>query len=155
MIDLSNHEKIDLFCIGTPKVFGDAIGPIVGSMLQQHSFEKDIRIIGTLADPVTVSNYDYKLALLRPDAFILVVDATLGDNVGTFDIVMEPTNPGASLMSGIQPVGDASVRAYTGSTVEQIIYADNWDVVLLGYKITTRLLDLLSYNKKGIYIEVV
>jgi putative sporulation protein YyaC len=151
MIDnvLNNHTKIDVLCVGTPLVTGDALGPLVGSMLQQYSFNKSIQIIGTVEKPVTTSTYEKMIARLRDDSFILVVDATLGLDLWTYEIVMEPTNPGGALNTGIKPIGDASVKAYTGSTIEEMLQADYWDVAKLAHNITTELKDLLSYNKNN------
>lgn len=151
---LDRYDKIDFFCIGTPKIHGDAIGPLVGSMLTQHLIYKDVNIVGTLDAPVTTTSYKKHLYRLRDDALIVVVDATVGhpSRLGSYDIVEEPTNPGGALATGIAPVGDISVKAYTGSSVEEILRADIWDVTLLAHRITTELLDLLSFNKnKEIY----
>jgi putative sporulation protein YyaC len=156
MIDtvIHNHNKIDIFCLGTPSVPGDAIGPLVGSMLCTHEFDKDIVVIGTTADPVTYSSYRHRVNELREDSLVIVVDATLGRRVGTFDITFEPTCPGAALSTGIEPVGDVSIKAYTGSNLKEMLLANSWEVTQLAYRITTELKDLLSSNKKGIYIEI-
>lgn len=143
---------IDVLCIGTPHIVGDALGPLVGSMLKTHELKEDVQIIGCLEEPVTTTTYFEMIKRLRDDALVIVVDATLGTEAMTFDIVEKPTKPGASLNSGIEPVGNISVRAYTGSTVHEIVSADSWEVTMLAYKITYRLMDLISFNKnKDIY----
>lgn len=157
MIDtiIANHNKIDIFCIGTPKVTGDAIGPLVGSMLQQHDFfDKNVNIIGDLSSPVTYTTYNKFVGRLRDDAFVIVVDATVGKRVGTFDILLEPTRPGGALNTGIEPVGDLSIKVYTADSVSNLPKVDHWRVAKLAHVITTELKDLLSNNKKGIYIEI-
>jgi putative sporulation protein YyaC len=152
---LQDHNKIDIFCIGTPKIAGDAIGPLVGSMLSVHNFDKDVSIVGTLSEPVTYTKYNEFLNKLRDDAFVIVVDATLGPKVGTYTIVYKPTYPGAALSTGIKPVGDVSIKAYTGSTLGQVMCADEADVSRLAHDIATELMDLLSSNKnKDIYRDI-
>lgn len=148
--------KIDVFCIGTPHVAGDAIGPLVGSMLQQQSFDVDVNIIGSVKNPVTYTSYSRHKELLRDDAFIIVVDSTVGVNVGTYEIVMEPTKPGGALSTGIEPIGDVSVKAYTGKDINEMLQAKSWSVALLAHQIATELIDLLSFNKnKDIYRDII
>lgn len=157
MIDtvIANHKKIDIFCIGTPKAVGDAIGPLVGSMLQHHDLGSDVRVIGTFSTPVTYPSYYDKVWSLRDDALVIVVDSTVGKRVGEFDIVMEPTRPGGALGTGIEPVGDISVKAYTGDSLASMLQADFCMVAVMAHAITTKLIDLLSSNKKGRYIDMI
>jgi hypothetical protein len=121
-------------------------------MLQQHRFDEDIRIIGTVKEPVTYTNYTRYKEMLRPDAYIIVVDATVGNNVGTYEFVNEPTKPGGALNTGIEPIGNLSVKAYTGRNLNEMLQAKHWSVAELAHRITTELRDLLSNNKnKDIY----
>lgn len=145
---------IDVFCIGTPNVVGDAIGPLVGSMLSTHDL--DVNIVGTLESPVVTNNYHEQLSRLRDGALVIAVDACIGENVMTFEISEKPINPGAALHRGLEPVGDITVRCYTGSTVHEVINADSWDIVLLAYRIVHRLKDLIrTTQNKGIYSNVI
>jgi putative sporulation protein YyaC len=149
------HQKIDVFCIGTPQVTGDALGPLVGSMLLQHDLSPHINVVGTLGSPVTSSTYSRQLELLRKDAFVIAVDATVGNKLWTYEIAEEPTRPGGALNKELQPVGDISVKAYTGKTVHDMLQADKWSVTILAHRITTELIDLLKNNKKeSIYSNI-
>lgn len=147
------HDKVDFFCIGTPEIPGDAVGPLVGSMLQCHSFDRDVRIVGTVTNPVLASNYREQLIRLRSDVLVIVVDAFIGKSVGTYDIVEGPTRPGGALKTGIELVGDVSVKAYTGSSILQLMRAKKWDIAVMAHNITTDIIGLLKItNKNRTYI---
>lgn len=147
--------KIDLFCIGTPAINGDAIGPLIGSMLSTYTLDENIRIIGSVEDPVTKSSYERQLSRIRADALVIAIDASVGGEQGTYTITTGSIEPGAALNSKLLPVGHVTVRCYTGETLLAMIYTPMWIVMRLAYVITTELADLLSTNKiKGLYRHI-
>lgn len=96
-------------CIGTDRSTGDALGPIVGSKLKQKI--RDLPIYGSLEDPVHAMNLEKTIATLNrkyPDAFIIAVDACLGQlkNVGTISLAEGPVKPGAGVHKRLPSVGD-------------------------------------------------
>ena len=148
---IEEHEQIDIFCIGTPNIKGDAVGPLVGTMLKLHDFEKDVQVLGTIDAPVHRRTYYASLEQLRPGALVIVIDATVGPNLWDYEILQGPITPGSALAKAVNPVGDISIKAYTGTTVSNMILADSWNVALLAYKITYKLMDLLKVQKR-VYI---
>lgn len=148
---INEHKQIDVFCIGTPNIKGDAVGPLVGTMLKLHDFEKDVQVLGTIDAPVHNLTYHANLELLRPGALVIAIDATVGPNLWDYEILQGPINPGSALAKAVSPVGDISIKAYTGTTISDMIFADSWNVALLAYKITYMLTDLLKVQKR-VYI---
>lgn len=99
-----------IVCIGTDRATGDALGPLVGSLLHEH---EPLRpwVVGTLDDPVHATNLEATLQRLRPlqaRRATLAVDACLGrqENVGTIAFGRGPLQPGAGVNKTLPPVGD-------------------------------------------------
>mgnify|MGYP000182774449 CR=1 FL=1 len=98
-----------LLCIGTDRLTGDALGPLVGTKLAAscgHSFY----VYGTLADPVHALNLREKLReiyIRYENAFIVAVDASLGDprNIGVINVGVGPLSPGAGVKRSLPYVG--------------------------------------------------
>lgn len=159
--------KIDILCLGTPSIVGDAVAPIVGSMVGPTLEQYDVKVIGTLDHPVIQPNYTARLMELRPDASVLVVDAGVGPNVGTSVIRQGPLIPGDAVKiytkdeydRGKQafkcnntPIGDASILCFTGATLQDVLNAKFSMVMPLALKVSTDLIGLISTGKIGEYI---
>lgn len=143
--------KVDILCIGTPNVIGDSLGPLVGTMLSVQDLPKDIKVIGTLRRPVTFDNYEVRLKELRPDAKVIAVDAAIGDKVGEWEISTGPLIPGLGVAANLQPIGDMSVKCYTGKDIVDMFYCKSDFVYLLADAIATELMVRLLIEKR-VYI---
>lgn len=148
---------IDILCLGTPEVVGDSVGPRVGTLLQKtYKHMEEINIVGTLESPVTGETYEDKIQELRDEALTIVVDATIGEHVGTYEIKTEPTIPGAALPLPYPkaPIGEISVKAYTATHLVRMITARKEPTEDLADRIATGLIDLINTTLlKGIYIR--
>lgn len=106
------HEQpLFVVCIGTDRSTGDALGPLVGSKLQQQQ-PASYHVYGTLEKPVHAVNMEGVLAKItahHPHAYILGIDASLGksDNVGKISLGSGPIQPGAGVKKQLPSVGDA------------------------------------------------
>lgn len=97
-------------CIGTDRSTGDALGPLVGSLLLEGGLP-EAWVVGTLANPVHATNMGTVLAMLRhrrPRPVTVAVDACLGraDNVGMVALGTGALRPGAGVKKELPPVGD-------------------------------------------------
>lgn len=108
---LPTHRKRPLVvvCIGTDRSTGDALGPLVGTKLQEKAHH-DIHVFGTLDEPVHAVNLnDYiqhiKQTYHRP--FIIAIDACLGELKSVGDITLHdgPVRPGLGVNKELTPVG--------------------------------------------------
>lgn len=144
-------DLIDVFCIGTPEIVGDALGPLVGSMLSKHSLP-NINVVGTLDDPVIFSNYYEQTKRLRPGAWVIAVDAVVGEKVNTYTIRPGSIAPGEALKTGLQPIGDMAVKCVTGATILEMSLANKWMISVLAHDITTELVRILQEVQKKVYI---
>lgn len=127
-------QPLIILCIGTDKVTGDSLGPIVGYRLKtmlSHSLipslHDNVHIYGTLKSPVHAVNlvttllkirHDFALANGLKDAFILVVDAALGyeKHLGYVTLSEQPLTPGEGVNKKLPSVGQISITGIIGPT---------------------------------------
>lgn len=103
-------------CIGTDRSTGDALGPLVGTLLTQEPPDADVRILGTLAQPVHAANLDEVAAALSREprrSLVIAVDACLGryENIGTVQVHRGALRPGAGVRKQLPPIGDLAITA--------------------------------------------
>lgn len=106
-----NGQPIVIVCIGTDRSTGDALGPLVGSKLQEKQ-RNPYYVYGTLATPVHAVNLKKELDSLYVNylnPYIIGIDASLGklNNVGMISLGEGPVKPGAGVKKQLPPVGDA------------------------------------------------
>lgn len=111
-IEKVNHPWTDilLVCIGSDRIAGDSLGPLVGHQLSRCHW-KNIHIYGTLDQPVHALNLESTLETIKkkhPSALIIAVDASLGSkkHIGYITIGMGPIFPGAGVHKSLPQVGD-------------------------------------------------
>lgn len=108
------RRPIVILCIGTDRSTGDALGPLVGSFLNEWALSEEIVVFGTLEEPVHAVNLEEQLKTIRelfPGHFILAIDACLGrsNHVGMIHFKEGPVKPGAGVNKSLSPVGDAHI----------------------------------------------
>lgn len=99
-----------VLCIGSDRSTGDALGPLVGSLLLENGMERD-RVMGDLTQPVHASNLRRTWSHLvhrRPRDPVVAVDACLGrqESVGVLTAGRGPLRPGAGVNKDLPAVGD-------------------------------------------------
>lgn len=113
-IPIKTHIPIILICIGTDRSTGDALGPLVGTKLEQVGI-KNFQVFGTLDDPVHALNLEEKIRNIQkdnPTSFIIAVDACLGksQSIGSITTGMGPSKPGAAMNKKLPAVGDLHIH---------------------------------------------
>ena len=113
-----NKETV-IVCIVTDKCIGDCLGPLVGSILNDHNFPYPV--YGTLAYPIHALNIDERLEEIHskhPKASIIGVDACLGneEDIGQIRIRDFAIHPGKGVGKNLPEVGIASIIGIVDST---------------------------------------
>lgn len=103
-------DEIVLLCIGSDRITGDSLGPLVGHQLSRYRW-KNIHVCGTLDYPVHALNLESTLSQLKkrhPCALFIAIDASLGSqkHVGFITVGTGPICPGAGVHKSLPPVGD-------------------------------------------------
>ncbi len=116
-----------ILCIGTDRVTGDSLGPLIGYKLSRIQLDK-IHVYGTLENPVHAQNLNETIALIQanhPDVPIIAIDASLGNrkHLGYVTLGKGPLLPGAGVNKELPAVGDICITGIvnTSGVLEQML----------------------------------
>ncbi|AZS17249.1 spore protease YyaC [Paenibacillus lutimineralis] len=103
-------DTITFLCIGTDRSTGDALGPLVGSRLEEHGF---VNVVGSLSHPCDADNLEQRLAAIPVGHIIVAIDASLGASasVGCYLVSAQPLFPAQSVGYALPAAGHYSVAA--------------------------------------------
>lgn len=107
------NKTIIFLCIGTDRVSGDALGPLVGYKLK-NMHKNNVFVYGTLENPVHSCNLVQILNKIYENfsnPYIIAIDACLGSvqNIGKVFIEDKPLSPGLAVNKNLPQVGDMSI----------------------------------------------
>jgi len=107
---LSNDTVI--VCIGTDRCIGDALGPLVGTLLTRLQCKNPV--YGTLKNPIHAVNLREEMRRINSihkNSKIIAVDACLGEEkyIGNIQIRHSPIFPGKGVGKALPSVGDISI----------------------------------------------
>lgn len=114
----TDQQDLVIVCIGTDRSTGDALGPLVGTLLKRFLgnsiVAQNVHLYGTLEQPVHAVNLNETLQSIHKShnqPYILAVDACLGKlaNVGTVQLGSGPLKPGAGVNKDLPEVGDIHI----------------------------------------------
>ena len=114
---LSSREQhfrdLVILCIGSDRITGDSLGPLVGHSLTGYSLSHT-HVYGTLSHPVHALNLNETVNMLyeqHPHSLTIAVDASLGtkNHVGCLTVSEGPLNPGLGVRKKLPAVGDIAV----------------------------------------------
>ncbi len=111
-----NHTPPVILCIGTDRIIGDSLGPLVGSKLAKTGAFS--HIYGTLEAPVHALNLQETLLKIKkrhPSGTVIAVDASLGSKscIGSVLIRDGGLHPGAGISKKLGLAGDISITGIT------------------------------------------
>lgn len=112
----NGHLPIRFLCIGSDRVTGDSLGPLIGYKLKKY-LPGNV-IIGSLEQPVHALNLAETLQALGPEPmFLVAVDAALGEpeHIGCITVSKGAIRPGLGVNKQLPHVGQASVTGIVGS----------------------------------------
>lgn len=158
---LNNHitylnkklEDLVLLCIGTDKITGDCLGPLVGSKLKQRNFPYPL--YGTLEKPLHAGNLTEqlpKISLAHPGACTIAIDAAVGtrNHIGLVSLSCQPLSPGKGVARPLCPVGNISITGIINeaSVSSEILlpYTSLYLVDRLAEYISTAIFAMLNRN---------
>lgn len=116
-----NADNYIFVCIGTDRSTGDALGPIIGTKLEEMGYN----VIGTLDNPLHAVNLEERTNNLPEDKVVVAIDACLGrlSTVGKIAFRDGPLKPGAGVGKVLPSVGDYSLYGIvnTGGFMEYFV----------------------------------
>lgn len=109
----NSKRQVIVLCIGTDRVTGDSLGPIIGYKLSRYSLGifKSIKVYGTLESPVHAKNLEETISIIYSsykNPLVIAIDASLGSlsYVGYLTIGEGTVKPGAGVNKDLPAVGD-------------------------------------------------
>lgn len=113
-------KELVFLCIGSDRITGDSLGPLVGHQLSQY-FWPHIYVYGTLENPVHALNIEdtaRKIKTRHPLALIIAIDASLGSkkNIGFITIGAGSIRPGSGVNKELPEVGDVFITGIINSS---------------------------------------
>ncbi len=115
------NPSMDLvvLCIGTDRVTGDSLGPLIGYKLSKI-LHPSFYIYGTLENPVHALNLSDTIQTIKkehPCSCIIAIDASLGvkEHLGCVMLKNGPIQPGAGVRKKLELVGDVSITGIVNS----------------------------------------
>lgn len=111
---LTGEGPLVALCVGSEKINGDCLGPMVGQMLKESDFPH--YIYGTLSRPVSASNVEQTadfIARAHPYSKVIAIDAAIGEisDRGKIFIKGGGLYPAAASGRHIKRIGDVAVTA--------------------------------------------
>lgn len=106
-------SEIVILCIGTDRMIGDSLGPLVGSILYKN-ISGISPVYGTLQQPIHALNLSSSWEQIKkkhPYSLIIAVDASLGpyERIGSAFIRTGCVKPGAGVNKNLPPVGHIAI----------------------------------------------
>ena len=108
------YDEICVACIGTDKVIGDCLGPLVGNRLADVN---GIKVRGKLKETLQATNLRKYIDSLSPEQLVIAVDACLGEteHIGHIIVECESIRPGSGVDKKIPAIGDISIKGIVGT----------------------------------------
>ena len=113
-----------ILCIGTDRVTGDSLGPLVGTFLAAYGRKKELPVYGTLDFPVHALNLENTWKQIKkkhPHNPVIAVDASLGTkrHLGYITVGQGSLQPGAGVQKHLSSVGDFFITGIINTAVPE------------------------------------
>ncbi|MUG46603.1 spore protease YyaC [Paenibacillus woosongensis] len=104
------QDLVTFLCIGTDRSTGDALGPLVGTQLEELGFSS---VVGSLQHPCDADNLVHRMNAIPKEHVIIAIDACLGvpASVGSYIVSGKPLLPAQSVGGGLPEAGHYSIAA--------------------------------------------
>ncbi len=134
---------IVILCIGSEKVCGDMVGPLVGESLI-NDYNLPVYVYGNLsnsANGINIEEYYNLIARLHSNCVLITIDAAVGNyaDIGTIRLKQSGVSPGAALGRKLnyKSIGVIGVVAPKyGNVLNNLLVADYGEVLSISSRIT-------------------
>lgn len=139
-------------CLGEPKLIGDSLGPIIGSLLETQGYQ----VYGTITNPITEKNVKeifYKLwAKTFSKSPVIAIDAAIGNSrIGLINYnLSRGLLPGSGFDKEINPIGNIGIIVTTGRNMNEFINSNKNIVSTISLYIAMNIHSNLFNLRKGI-----
>lgn len=118
LCSLKKGQALVFLCIGSDRITGDSLGPIIGHLLKKSGCRAFI--YGDLSSPVHAGNLVQtmnRIRFIHGNAFIIAIDASVGrsSHVGCVSISNTSLFPGSGVGKHLPSVGNISITGIVSS----------------------------------------
>lgn len=116
---INGPRPILFFCIGSDRITGDSLGPLIGYKLEQHLryqtyASSACKVLGTLSQPIHALNLENAwdtVAQQETPFLTIAIDAAIGttDSCGYITLTNRPLAPGEGVRRSLPRVGQISI----------------------------------------------
>lgn len=154
----NRNMKVLFLCIGSEKIAGDSLGPLVGTLLKEKH-KIPFPVIGcedTPVNGVNISRYRGYIKDCFPTYKIIAIDAALGNkqDVGTIQFRLGGVKAGGAMGAKNQPIGDIAVLGVVGEKgsdcMQTLLNASFDDVLALAEKIADTITEVFCKKQARI-----
>lgn len=150
---IPSDVDITYLCIGTDRATGDALGPIVGTMLAYHG----LKVCGTIEKPVhslNLAQYEIRFKQNKPQ-YIVAIDACLGlyEDIGVVKFKTQELRPGAGAGKNFPRMGDTSIVGIVESNDRAALECRLYEILEMAQDIVDTILEfekIRARNKRKI-----
>lgn len=161
-------EPILFFNIGSARSLGDAVGPLLGTLLvEAGAASSDVVVMGTAEDPIHARNISDKIEAAKAsyaESVCIATDAAVGNHVGSMRLTPGMLVAGAARHRMLPPIGDYSLLVTTiegrngcVNTLDAMVYCSNIgliyglarkmaDAIVLGLKLRAERKESVAVN---------
>lgn len=112
-----------ILCVGTDRMIGDCLGPMVGSRLEREAGGR-LPVYGTLKNTVhalNIRDVNMHIKKKHPDSIVIAVDASLGssEQIGSVYVHSGCLHPGAGVNKKLPAIGDIAITGITNAESRQ------------------------------------
>jgi putative sporulation protein YyaC len=102
------YKRIGFLCIGTDRLTGDSLGPIIGTKLAK---KKVPNVYGTLENPLHAKNIEQVMKTIPKNMLLIAIDCSVGkvENIGRIGIHSCGCKPRAAIDDSLPRVGDITI----------------------------------------------
>lgn len=150
---IPSDVDITYLCIGTDRATGDALGPIVGTMLAYHG----LKVCGTIENPVhslNLAQYEIRFKQNKPQ-HIVAIDACIGlyEDIGIVKLKTQGLRPGAGVGRNFPRIGDTSIIGIVESNDRAALECRLYEILEMAQDIVDTILEfekIRARNKRKI-----
>lgn len=150
---IPSDVDITYLCIGTDRATGDALGPIVGTMLAYRG----LKVCGTIEKPVhslNLAQYEIRFKQNKPQ-YIVAIDACLGlyEDIGVVKFKTQGLRPGAGAGKNFPRMGDTSIVGIVESNDRAALECRLYEILEMAQDIVDTILEfekIRARNKRKI-----
>ena len=125
-VNEKRYSDLIFICIGTKKIVGDTLGPIVGEILKRNVKDRRIKIIGDLTNNITAKNVFQNFKNIETkyiNPYIISIDSALSNTIepGNVFIIKKGLIPGSALNKRSIAIGNISIKGIVGKDEKNLI----------------------------------